>query len=147
MICQFDSSNWMTYNYQRYERIFAFGNLNSENEVVEMFKSHTSATDLRWRIRSGGSNVLGASNTTYSPNPTPKFGFAWQLNDAGVCGDGGTVSGTADSGIPIPSITQLSLGNSCIENNAGGNGYTGWIRRFTYYPIKVSDAQLVTLTS
>ena len=147
VICQFDTSNWMTYNYQRYERVFCFGNLNNEDEAVEMFKSNTSDTELRWRIRSGGSNVLGAANSTYSPNPTPKFGFAWQLNDAGVCVDGGTVTGTSDSGIPMPSITQLSLGNSCIENNSGGHGYTGWIRRFTYYPIKVSDAQLVTLTS
>jgi len=137
----------MTYNFNRYERIFCFGNLNNENEAVEMFKTNTSATELRWRIRSGGSNVLGASNTTYSPNSTPKFGMAWQLNDAGVCVDGGTVDGTGDSSIPLPSITQLSLGNSCIENNANGHGLTGWIRRFIYYPIKVSDAQLVTLTS
>ena len=133
MICQFDTSNWMTYNYQRYERIFCFGNLNSEDEVVEMFKSHTSATEIRWRIRSGGSNVLGAANTTYSPNTTPKFGMAWQLNDGGVCLDGGTLQGTTDSNIPIPSITQLSLGNSCVENNNGGHGLTGWIRSCLLY--------------
>ena len=33
VICQFDTSNWMNYNLQRYERVFTFGNLNNEDEA------------------------------------------------------------------------------------------------------------------
>ena len=146
VICQFDASNWVTYNPSKYDRVWSFGNHNTETDTIEMFKQNSSNSAVRWRIRTSNTNVLGASNYTYSTT-RPKLGFAWQLNDAGVSIDGGTVAGTGDSGIPLPSITKLSLGNSGIENNSGDHGLTGWIRRFTYYPIKVSDAQLVTLTS
>ena len=90
---------------------------------------------------------MGAANYSYGTNTTPKVAFALKLNDTAVTVDGGTPAGTSDTSIPMPTVTKLSLGNSGLENNSGVHTLTGHIRRFMYYPVKLPDSQVVTLTS
>ena len=146
-VCEFDTSNWITYNANAYERIFSFGNLNTETDTFEVFKQNNSNSGARYRVRTGNSNVLGAANYSYGTNTTPKVAFAVKLNDAALSIDGGTPGGTSDTGIPMPTVTQLSLGNSGLQNNNGVHMLNGYIRKFMYYPVKLSDSQVVTLTS
>jgi len=147
VVCEFDTSNWITYNNNKYERIFAFGNHNTETDTFEVFKENSSNSEVRYRVRTGNSNVLGAANYSYGTNTTPKVAFAVKLNDAAVTVDGGTPGGTSDTGIPMPTVTKLSLGNSGLENNGGAHTFNGYIRKFMYYPVKLPDSQVVTLTS
>ena len=142
VVCQFDSFNWLTYNPQTYERIWSISN-GSESDVFEMFKSNVDNNLIRYRVRDGGANVLGAANITYGTNTTPKIAFALKLNDAAVAVDG-TITGTTDTGIPMPTPDRLILGN---DDNSNTNSLHGHIRRFMYYPVKLPDSQVVTLTS
>ena len=146
-VCEFDTSNWITYNPNAYERIFAFGNLNVETDTFEVFKRNNSNSDARYRVRTGNANVLGAADYSYGTNTTPKVAFSLKLNDAAVTVDGGTPGGTSDTSIPMPTVTQLSLGNSGLQNNNSLHMLNGHLRSFTYYPVKLSDSQVVTLTS
>ena len=146
-VCEFDTSNWITYNANAYERIFSFGNLNTETDTFEVFKQNSSNSNARYRVRTGNSNVLGAADYSYGTNTTPKVAFAVKLNDAALSIDGGTPGGTSDTGIPMPTVTQLSFGNSGLQNNNGVHMLNGYIRKFMYYPVKLSDSQVVTLTS
>ena len=102
---------------------------------------------IRDRVRTANSNVMGAANYSYGTNTTPKVAFALKLNDTAVTVDGGTPAGTSDTSIPMPTVTKLSLGNSGLENNSGVHTLTGHIRKFMYYPVKLPDSQVVTLTS
>ena len=142
MVCEFDSSNWITYNNISYERIWRFSN-GSESDVFEAFKQHVSTHQVRYRVRDGGANVLGAANISYGTNTTPKVAFALKLNDAAVAVDG-TIDGTTDTNITMPTVDRLILGN---DDDSNTNSLHGHIRRFMYYPVKLSDSQVVTLTS
>ena len=142
VVCEFDSSNWLTYNNSAYERIWSFNN-GSESDVFEMFKQHTDNSNIRYRVRDGAANVLGAANITYGTNTTPKMAFALKLNDGAVAVDG-TITGTTDTGIPMPTVDRLILGN---DDDSNQNSLNGYIRRFMYYPVKLPDSQVVTLTS
>ena len=140
--CEFDSSNWITYNYNAYERIWSINN-GSESDLIEMFKENTVSDAIRYRVRDGNVNVLGAFNISYGTNTTPKMAFAVKLNDAAAAVDG-TISGTTDNVIPMPTVDRLILGN---DNDNNQNSLNGYIRRFMYYPVKLPDSQVVTLTS
>ena len=142
VVCEFNSSNWLTYNNNAYERIWSISN-GSETDLFEMFKQNTDNNNIRYRVRDGNANVLGASNITYGTNTTPKMAFALKLNDAAVAVDG-AISGTGDTSIPMPTVDQLILGN---DDNFSNNTLNAHIKRFMYYPVKLSDSQVVTMTS
>ena len=144
VVCEFDSSNWLTYNNNQYEKIWSINN-GSESDVFEMFKQNTVNNAIRFRVRDGGVNVLGAGNITYGTNTTPKMAFAVKLNDAAVAVDG-TIAGTSDTGIPMPTVDRLIFGNHGLDNNAN-NRLSGHIRKFSYYPVKLPDSQIITLTT
>ena len=110
-----------------------------------MFKQHTGTNSVRYRVRDGGSNVLGAANITFGTNTTPKVAFALKLNDAAASVDG-TIDGTTDTSVPMPTVDRLSLGNMGQGANTT-NRLHGHLRSFTYYPVKLPDSQIVTLTS
>ena len=56
----------------------------------------------------------------------------------------GTIDGTTDTNITMPTVDRLILGN---DDDSNTNSLHGHIRRFMYYPVKLSDSQVVTLTS
>ena len=141
-VCEFDTSNWITYNNISYERIWRFSN-GSESDVFEAFKQHVSTHQVRYRVRDGGANVLGAANISYGTNTTPKVAFALKLNDAAVTVNGGTPGGTTDTSVPMPTVDRLVLGNYGVGANTT-NRLFGHLRSFTYYPVKLPDSQIVT---
>ena len=142
VVCEFDSSNWLTNNNNAYERIWSINN-GSESDVIEMFKENTVNNAIRYRVRDGNANVLGAANISYGTNTTPKMAFSLKLNDGAAAVDG-TISGTTDTNVPMPTVDRLILGNDDISSQ---NSLNGHIRRFIYYPVKLPDSQVVTLTS
>jgi len=70
-------------------------------------------------------------------NATLKMALAYSANDFAASGNGGAVvtdtSGTVPSG-----LTEMSL---------GANGLNGYLRRITYYPRRLSNADLQTITT
>ena len=69
-----------------------------------------------------------------------KQAITYKLNDFTVSTNGGTPS--ADTSGTVPSISSLKIG-------AEGGGYylNGWIKRIAYYPRKLTNAELQTLTA
>jgi hypothetical protein len=66
--------------------------------------------------------------------------FAFNLNDFR-----GALSGTltaADTTGTIPTVTQLQLGNGVAISVL-----SGYLQRITYYPRRLTDAELQTLTT
>jgi len=112
------------------------------------FDDGTSANN----IRAAGQSVLQvvqASVVQASLGPTPlipfdgtvyKFASAYRLNDFASVTTGAVATDTSGT-VPI-AITQLVLGAG-----AGASYLNGHLRNITYYPTRLTDAQLQALTA
>ena len=85
----------------------------------------------------GGSIVIAgaAANTTY------KSAFAYDNNNMAVSVNGGTVG--TDTSVTISNKAQLNIG----DRATGGRSLNGWISAINYYPYRLPDINLQTLTS
>jgi hypothetical protein len=117
------------------------------------FSDGTTSNQIRSRLAPSGTTQArhevvnsGASTTLGSPatiNLTlTKEAFAYATNDyAGVL-NGGTPS--TSSAVTVPSVNVLQLGAAV----GGASGFlNGYLRRITYYPRKLSSAQLQAITA
>jgi hypothetical protein len=76
-------------------------------------------------------------------NTTTKFAGAYATNDLAASRDGGAVA--TDNTAIIPSgLTRFDLGSDHVGAN---NVKAGYLRRITYYPVRLSNAQLQNLTA
>ena len=92
-------------------------------------------------ITSGGSSRLNA-NVLASPAAGTAYKLALSYRNAAfsACANGGTVS-TAASGTVPGGLNMLRLGSD------GGAFANGWVRKVTYFPHKLPDAELKLLTA
>ena len=103
-------------------------------------------------IRTGGLSTLqvvdgGVTQVTIAATPSIpfdgtvfKFASAFRLNDFATVTTGAVVTDTSGT---MPTVTQLSLGGSSL---AGGL-LNGHLRNITYYPTRLTDAQLQALAA
>jgi hypothetical protein len=115
---------------------------------IFQFDDGTSADN----IRSAGASTLqvidgGVTQVNISPTPAIpfdgtvfKFASAYRLNDFATVTTGAVATDTSGT---VPTVTQLSLGGSSL---AGGL-LNGHLRNITYYPTRLTDAQLQALAA
>lgn len=92
-------------------------------------------------IASGGVTQLTQLPGSVSNNTVSKTALAYKVNDGQTA-----VNGTAavvDTSVTIPSVTQARIGSF----NATNSVLNGHIRNITYYPRRLSQAELITLTT
>lgn len=74
---------------------------------------------------------------------------AYKLNNSNAAQSGAVKA--ADTSCTIPSLAFLDLGfasqNSTGSSNTLGDSLNGWIRRLTYYPLRLPDATLQALST
>jgi len=75
-------------------------------------------------------------NSSQAPN---KIAYAFAANDLSGTASGNSV--TADTAVAFPSVNQLGIGNV-----AGVSPFTGWVRRLTYWPQRLSNETLQQIT-
>jgi hypothetical protein len=125
--------------------------------------SNSRSNSSYWTTSNGGSNgaavlvypnnnityqVVNSSiqvNTTfatYSAVSSVKTAAAIKLNNFAVVANGGSI--TSDTSGTVPAVTSFVIGNYL----GGGTSfdYSGTIARLTYYPARLPDAQLQTIT-
>jgi hypothetical protein len=78
--------------------------------------------------------------TTISDNTVFKDAFAYRQDDVNAATDG--VLGTADTSATLPVVNQLRLG----ARGDGNIRLDGHLRNITYYPTRLTDAQLQALS-
>ena len=104
----------------------------------------TSNTATNTLVSISGSNV---AELNYGPVPSANYlnksAFAYATNDFAGCTGGGTLA--TDPLGAVPTATTLYLGISASLSSA--SNWNGYLRRITYYPRRLSNAELQTLTS
>jgi hypothetical protein len=86
-------------------------------------------------------NTSGVVSNTWNTGAVGKLAGTYATNNSAAVFNGGTV-GTISGNAPI-GITELGIGG----NSAGGNNWGGHIARIAYYPRRISDTQLQSLTT
>jgi len=95
---------------------------------------------LDYFVSDGGVAQVGLSSSTYTAGNVAKMAAAYATNDFALSTNGGAV--LTDTSGTVPSVTAFNLGNQL-----NGNFLNGYLRRITYYPRRLSNAELVSITS
>jgi len=109
----------------------------------------TNSNTMRSFYRGSGSSgvqVITSGSTQADLTPTGaltanqnlKLAFAYKVDDFAASGNGGAV--VTDSGGTVPTVNRLTLGVISAYLN-------GYLRRITYYPRRLSNAQLQQITA
>jgi hypothetical protein len=80
-------------------------------------------------------------SVTYTNNTFSKTALAYKTNDANTAANG--TIGTDDTSITIPTVSEAGLG----KVGAASNILNGTIRKIAFYPTRLSNEQLVALTT
>ena len=129
-----------------FKRVCEIGNANtSDNRILTYVK--TDETKLSSSVRDNDSPQYSETLTSSLPNGTgvySKAAMAWETNNAHSALDGDLV-GSVDTAVPLTQ-TRDTLG---IMRGADftSQTLTGHIKSIQYYPLRVADAKLETLTS
>jgi hypothetical protein len=94
----------------------------------------------------GGNTVVASVNSadlqpyTYTVNTPFKFAYAYATNNFAAVGNGGAPSTDPLGALPT-GLTVMGVGN------LSGVFWNGYIRRITYYPQRLTNAQLQSITA
>jgi hypothetical protein len=114
-------------------------NDNTTNNTIDISRVPASAQG-RARVDTAGVNQFNSLTTAWPLATQAKVALAYKENDFAACLGGGSVS--TDTLGTIPVVTRMAIGNITT-----GNGWVGWIQRITYYPRRLSNAELQAVTT
>lgn len=106
----------------------------------ESIRLRTVSTDPFFTVTDGGVDQANIDAGTVASYTSYKFAGAYKANDFATCINGGTVQ--TDTSGTLPTVTQMMLGTSAAANYLNGH-----LQRITYYPRRLSDAELQTITT
>jgi hypothetical protein len=108
------------------------------NERLSLFRS--SETAMSGLAIDGGVTQASPANSGTSNSALVRAAFAYKVNDFAASTNGSAI--TADTSGTLPTVSQLQIGKS----GANSQAWNGHLRRFTYYPRRLSNAQLQELS-
>ena len=111
----------------------------NSNSIEDYYRVLASYTDAGYRIDAAGVNQAQFDTNNQRNGQSSVIGYAANNSAFAV---GGTVVATDLSGT-VPTTTQLRLG----QRGDGSAALNGTIRRLTYWPVRLPNATLQSLTS
>jgi hypothetical protein len=116
----------------------------SDNTNNERFLAYNtgSVQTIDAAVTDGGvAQATLVASGSITANTTIKTAFAYAVNDFAWVRDAGTVQ--TDASGTLPTVDRLYIG----ANSVGTGQWTGWIRRLTAYPRRLSNAELQAITT
>ena len=104
----------------------------------------TGAANTVWNpfvVVSGSSVATLTQSASFSPKTSAKLALAYKFDDFAATTAG--ASPVTDTSGAVPTLNILRIGAS----GTGVVTWNSWIRRITYYPRRLSDAELQSLTT
>ena len=118
-------------------RIISAADDNTANNNIQML---TSGTDPTFLVTTSGTAQASIDAGTVAANTVYKFAGTYSANDFAACISGGTVG--ADTSGTIPTVDRLRIGAG-----QAGNTLCGHVALLNYYPQRLPNATLQSLTS
>jgi len=118
-------------------RILQIGDGTGNNRVDNFMAANQFAVFVQ---ASGSTQVTGSATGILAANVFGKVSFAYKTNDFAWLLNAGAVS-TDASGV-VPTVDQIGIGRRLDS----GTFLNGTIRRISYYPLRLTNAQLQALT-
>jgi hypothetical protein len=115
----------------------------SDGTANNRISTYLHTTGYYSNIRSGGSSQ-GDPGVLTAPTVGSVYKFAVGVETNNAISSANGTLGSADTTITMPvGVNQLRIG----ANETGGTYSNTWIRRITYYPVRLPDAQLQAITA
>jgi hypothetical protein len=121
-----------------FPRAFQF-NDSTNNNVIQITRNNSSG-NARMSVVAGGVAQAAADATAWTLNATTKAALAYATNDFAIVANGGLA--TTDTSGTVPTVSNLLLGSQAL----GASFINGYLRRITYYPRRLSNAELQAIT-
>lgn len=126
--------------------IYDFDNQTYQNDGYRCLLSAGYGPGVYTEVAANGLNPNRQIATTLGDQSVKKLATAFQLGDASAVLNGGTVySVTPVTTLPT-GIDRISIGTQSYVGGFG-NFFTGHMRRLTYWPQRLSNTQISTLTA
>lgn len=114
----------------------------ANNDRMALFHSNSAAT-VNFAIFNSGAGQTSFSSVAFMENTAVKSAIAYRANDVQIAHNG--TSQVTDSSVSLPTYSAMYLG---ADTTAADNSYGDChIRRVTYFPTRLPQAQLEALTA
>jgi hypothetical protein len=123
-----------------FPRAFALSDGTLSNAI--QITRNNSSGNARMSVTSGGVAQAAADATAWTLNATTKAALAYAANDFAIVANGGAA--TTDTSGTVPTVDRLRL---AVAADAIGGFLNGYLRRIVYYPRRLSNAELQSITS
>lgn len=97
-------------------------------------------TGYQTNVITGGATQVAVYPGAYTTGNSAKTGFAYKLNSFAAASDGANLS--TDATVVIPTVSQVNLG--C--QTGGGLYINGHIQKFSYWPQRITNAEVVAFS-
>ncbi len=110
----------------------------TNNERIQVYLTSGNVPSLF--VVDGGVTQADITNSSAATNfAVTKVAFRYKANDFAICVNGGTVR--TDTSGTLPTVTTIRF------NGVAGQQLNGWLRKCYYYPVALTNAELVSLTT
>jgi hypothetical protein len=112
------------------------------NNFISLFQFQNASSKASQNMFSGGANPGRLDSGGAYSNATVKAAAAFAASDRALSTNGTAATTSATGAMPL-SATRMGIG---IDDTFNGP-LNGYLRRITYYPRRLSNAELVSITS
>lgn len=119
---------------------FSVSDGTGNNAIFMGVNSVGNATSINLYVITSGVAQVNISRTLASS--AYKTAYGYKFNDVALILDNGTT--VTDTSVTLPNLTQLAIGT---RSGSSANYQNGTIKKIAYYPIRLTNAQLQSLTS
>jgi hypothetical protein len=127
---------------QTTDKIIAALSTTAVSNTFELYKQSNVADARLYMATSGVVQADFTFASVFTAGTNAKLAAAYKVNDVAMSANAATVQ--TDTSATVPTITTLGIGSRGI---GGGATWGGHIRRITYYPRKLSAAELQAITA
>jgi hypothetical protein len=124
------------------DRIIAAFSDNTASNTFELYKQSNSATARLYMVTSGVLQADLIFASVFNAGTNAKLAAAYKVNDVAMSANAATVQTDVTATVPV--VTTLGIGT---RGTPGALVWGGHIRRITYYPSRLSNAELVSITT
>jgi len=124
------------------QRVFTASDGTTSNRIESVYTSGSGTGDGYVFVVDGGASVVDAVPASQDPTAGEyaRVAVAYKENDYAGSRNGGVVA--TDTTATVPSVAEFGIG----QNSAGLSQLNGHLRRLTYYPQRLINAQIEALS-